>query len=265
VRYLRPELRISSSLLDSYALQDVWKFIATMTFKDILMDQPVGDMIQRWLRRPQSKILWIRGQDCSEYPNPVSAIAVGFVKTCFEFDFPFVAFFCCWPVDYSGSSKQEKQEHCLLDMVCSIIRQLVDQLPPELETELDLGRNRFAELQTDFLKKWTQAMGLVEDLLALISTPLFIVIDGLEHLDYTSEGTRLRVTEIASILVSSCERAASAEMGNAHTSGYSTSGHRFVKVLFSTGENCQTLVNAWKASSKVAFDIGEVDRKLKFL
>lgn len=199
---------MSSSSLQRYIEQDAWRFLHTISTDSLpLTKQRLGPYLRNLFTLLRPCVLWIRTQYTETYPSPVSAIAAGIVDTCLQLHLPVLAFFCNWPSVYKGSNKQERAERCLQDLVSSIVRQLLDQLPPTIETAFDLDRERFLEIETDFWGCWPYTLELLRVLLDSVTTPLFVVLDSVDHLEWSPVESRLG--EVITILMSAAVARAS--------------------------------------------------------
>jgi len=162
-----------------------------------------------------------------EYPNTLTTIAARAAEMCLNLDFPVVVFFCPWASEYRASSRRDREKRCLLDLVCSIIRHMVDLLPVEFETERNIGPDTFTKfLQgNDILSNWGVAVELLTSLAALIRVPFFVFLDGLEHL----EGTAVQAyfASLLGVIMSF------ATMG--------VGDGKFVKILLTTSGNSKTV------------------------
>lgn len=226
---------MSSSPLDCYIEQDTWKFLHTISEDSLpLIEQRLGHYFEDLLTVQRPCILWVRTDFTEIYPSSVSAIAAGFVDTCLHLQFPVLAFFCNWPSVYKGRDKQQRAERCLQDLVSSVIRQLIDQLPSTIQTDFDLDRQRFLDLEKDFWGCWPYALELLRVLVDSVTTSLFVVLDGVDHLEWTCVEGRLQ--EVIAILVSATV-ARAASVGP--TTGVGRKGD--IKILFTTAGDCSTL------------------------
>lgn len=242
--YRRRDLQIASSVLVNHIFQEPRTFMATMKYQYPDIETEV---LQEWISFSHSKILWIRKGFTFEYPNSLSVMAATFVDLTLSLQTPVAALFCSWPADCPGESQQEKEHRCLVDMVCSLIRQLVDLLPLEVETEFDLEKEQWLELEHfDDIRPWNVALEILEKLLKLVQSPLFLVIDGIEHMDDTS--VTASVKEFLSVL---------SKVVTQDQKESNPNGETVVKILFTTAGDCRSLLGMGMTLDAVRFDMME--------
>jgi hypothetical protein len=164
-------------------------------------------------------MLWIVGAQEHRYPSSTSMIAASVVKSAIDISIPLVHIFCDWP--------GKNEEKVIVNILYSMIRQLVDILPPNVETCSDFSTARFGSLDGSF-KIWDEALSICAELFIEVPSPLLVVIDGIEHVGL---GTSKKYIEgLLGVL-------------NAHI--FKVSEHdkspKVFKVLFTTAGNCASL------------------------
>lgn len=167
-------------------------------------------------------------------------IAASVIKSALNIGIPLVHVFCDWP--------GKNEEKAVVNILYSMIRQLVDILPLKVETSSDFSAARFSNLDGSF-QTWDEALSICAELFIEVPSPLLVVIDGIEHV---SLGTsRKNIESLLGVL-------------NAHISRVSEQDKspKIFKVLFTTTRNCAALnrlgnkdLKIVKASAKTAKQI----------
>ena len=136
-----------------------------------------------WMASPLP-VMWLSERIPQDiYPSPSSVKAASLIRLSLRLGIPILAFFCRYPYDYNPTDLNKGAEACLTDLVYNIIRQLVDLLPASFTTDIDLGKDRFKSLEGGGIRGLEAAFGLLADILTFAPSILFIVIDGIDHLD----------------------------------------------------------------------------------
>jgi hypothetical protein len=149
---------------------------------------------------------------------------------------PVISYFCSLPQTGELRDGNTKEVQGLLSLIYAIIRLLIDQLPAQFSSELDLSSQRFAGLRGS-VASWGVAISLLKDLIDIVPRPLFCIIDGLQLLDNWSTETLLE--DFIAVLK---ERS---------SNGGETEG---LKILFTTMGRSRALVKCLEASNLVLAD-----------
>jgi hypothetical protein len=176
-------------------------------------------MMQDWSTATSSQMLWILGEQEHRYPSSTSMIAASVIKSAINISIPVVHIFCDWP--------RKNEEKVVVNSLYSMIRQLVDILPPNVETSSDFSAARFGNLDGSF-QTWDEALSICAELFIKAPSPLLVIIDGIEHVGL---GTiRKNIESLLSVL-------------NVHISRVSehNKSPKIFKVLFTTAGNCASL------------------------
>ena len=207
--YTLQEIRGYSSQMTEY-LSSVQDFMNTVNLGNRTPDEWVILSLADWMNS-QTPIMWVLVNGPTlEYPGPASAIAARVIQSSVELQIPMptLAFFCRWPYDYDTDIIQGQKE-CLVDLVYNILRQLLEWLPGQFATTLDLSESRFSELGGSF-GSLPKALDLLADVLTMAPPRLLIVIDGMDHLDSTH--VEKEVNQFFSVLMDGVLLARSREM-----------------------------------------------------
>jgi hypothetical protein len=164
-------------------------------------------------------MLWIMGAQEHRYPSSTSMVAASVVKSAIDINIPLVHIFCDWP--------GKNEEKVIVNILYSIIRQLVNILPSKVETCSDFSTIRFGNLDGSF-QTWDEALSICAELFIEVPSPLLVVVDGIEHVGLGS--CKKNIEGLLSVL-------------SAHISRLSEhdKSPKVFKVLFTTAGNCASL------------------------
>ncbi|EXJ74893.1 uncharacterized protein A1O5_01589 [Cladophialophora psammophila CBS 110553] len=237
--YRRGDLKLWSRRMEDYIIQDNWVFITTLEYQNPRLEPSTISKLQEWVSSPVSAFLWISKDFAINYPSPLSIVSANLVEMAVEMHLSVCAFFCSWPADYPGGSKEEKEYACVRDFLYSLLRQVIDLLPPQFEVEgaCDITSERLLALDDLGSKKaWATGLDLLKSLLPCVPQPTLIVLDGIEHLDQTSVANL--AAEVLCVLGDAIFKKASDY--NSSEGSSSMSKHP-MKVFFTTAGDCDTL------------------------
>jgi len=168
---------------------------------------------RQWKESAASQILWIQGPSNAPTPSRCTLMGACMVANVQRAKMATISVFC-----------EPSKDH-LVEVVCTLIKQLVQILPDTFYSRLDFSCTRF-DLPCKTKSSGEQAISLLKDLLTVAPKTLLIVIDGLQLLDTAANHSNLKT--LIGVLHQACNRA---EAGNA----------RVVKVLFTTDGFTDTL------------------------
>lgn len=143
------------------------------------------ERLQEWSQGLCTPMLWLEGPtvDLDDFENPLTGAAAKFVQLAEVNHFTVVSYFC--KLRRQSPGQGEPEEQAAISLLYAILRQMIEALPPRLETMLDFSEQRFLDLDGT-LGTWSQAIALLRDTLSMVSGIVFCVIDGLHWLDSRS-------------------------------------------------------------------------------
>ncbi|KAJ6169383.1 hypothetical protein N7497_002226 [Penicillium chrysogenum] len=154
--------------------------------------------LQQWATSPS------RGRDTAyRFLDPVALISACYASFARQARLPVVSHFCALP---SQETKElNLHEQGLIALTYSIIRQLIDWLPPVVDSDavLDLSAERFRQLDGT-LTSWKAALSLVDTLLQSAPPLLVFIIDGLDAIHHPSTDGAIR--ELVRVLLTHTRR-----------------------------------------------------------
>lgn len=235
------ELQLWSREMEDFIIQDNWAFISTLEYQNPRLSHSTLQTLQGWVSSLTSKILWISKDFAIRYPSPLSVVSANLVQMAVDLQLSVCAFFCSWPDDYEGENLQDKESACVVDFLYTLIRQVIDQLPEQVEVEAacNFSLERFLVLShPEHEDTWEMGLEILKDLLTCFPQPLFIVLDGIDHLDQTS------ISDLAAEILCIFGEVISekAESGNVDNADESNLMSNFpLRVLFTTAADCDML------------------------
>ncbi|OQE06093.1 hypothetical protein PENVUL_c020G01468 [Penicillium vulpinum] len=159
--------------------------------------------LQQWATSSRSQALAVGGTQPTASLDPVALISACYASFARQARLPVVSHFCALPEqEAKGLSLQEQG---LIALTYSIIRQLIDWLPPVVDSDavLDLSAERFRQLDGT-LTSWKAALSLVDTLLQSAPPLLVFIIDGLDAIHNTSTDGAIR--ELVRVLLTHTRR-----------------------------------------------------------
>lgn len=142
-------------------------------------------------------MLWFEGPalEVDDFENPLTSIAAKFVGMVAAHQLDVISYFCEVPRTSTGHDAPEAE--AAISLLYALLRQLVEKLPPRLDTAVDLSKARFEKLSGS-MDNWTEAIELLKDLLSILNGLVFCVIDGLHWLD--GDGTDAPLAQLLTAL-----------------------------------------------------------------
>lgn len=102
-----------------------------------------------------------------------------------------ISYFCQLTRGEILRSGNTRESQALISLVYSLLRQMIEELPMEFESESKFNGERFSRLDGT-LKTWNEAVDLFNDLLQFMLKILLCVIDGFQWLDDRSTDKYLK-------------------------------------------------------------------------
>ncbi|PSK36678.1 hypothetical protein B9Z65_1861 [Elsinoe australis] len=141
--------------------------------------------LREWILSEKSNILSFAGSDPYSATNEIgslSLVAASMIEMADTTKVPVVSWFVrVKRSDYLRDRRNKYQEE-LRSMVYGFIRQLIEWFPPQIGTNIDLTKERFAELDGT-IESLPRSLQVLQDCFSLAPKLLYCVIDGLHWLD----------------------------------------------------------------------------------
>ncbi|KAF2432109.1 hypothetical protein EJ08DRAFT_648471 [Tothia fuscella] len=140
--------------------------------------------LSEWTESTKPQMLWLEGPalGADDHQSPVTAIASKFIELADASKVPIISYFCEIPRRENLRSGNTQEVQAMLALVYGIIRQIIELLLPRFNTGADFAERRFENLNGT-LESWSDALDVLQDLLGLMPTTVFVVLDGLHWLD----------------------------------------------------------------------------------
>jgi hypothetical protein len=184
----------------------------------IFAEHQVVHAIKEWSTSITSQILWILGPLDRHYPSNLSSIAAALINAADEAAIPTLHLFLDWPSD---------ERFPIFNLLYSLIRQIISLLPEQFVSPVDFSPEKFEKLNSQ-MESWEAGLAVLSGLLDLAPPLLLIIIDGIDHLDYLSVGSR----EVGNLL----------RLLQRHVwDDGDQEPKKTLKILFTTAGNCATL------------------------
>ncbi|KGO77059.1 hypothetical protein PITC_005840 [Penicillium italicum] len=159
--------------------------------------------LQQWATSSRSQALAVGGTQPTASLDPVALISACYASFARQARLPVVSHFCALPSqEVQGLNLHEQG---LIALTYSIIRQLINWLPPVVDSDavLDLSAERFRQLDGT-LTSWKAALSLVDTLLQSAPPLLVFIIDGLDAIHNPSTDGAIR--ELVRVLLTHTRR-----------------------------------------------------------
>ncbi|KAF4921574.1 hypothetical protein CGCVW01_v005933 [Colletotrichum viniferum] len=197
--YTSEAIAISSGHLEDFFHRDRVR-LPCDAFDSIMIPPESFREISDWARTPAPNLLWLEGPplEGDDFENPVTMMAATVLALAERTKLPAISYFCELRRGErlrDGNDTMEAQ--AMLSLVYALIRQLIELLPPLLDTSTDLSERRFKALDGS-LGTWSQATSILADLGCLMPGPVLCIIDGLHWL--TDRGTDDYLSDLLKIL-----------------------------------------------------------------
>ncbi|RDW84885.1 hypothetical protein BP6252_02475 [Coleophoma cylindrospora] len=221
-QYLKEDFQNDSKTLEDYITPPLDP-MDIVSETQIFAEHRIVEAVQTFCRATTSQMLWIIGTKSRRYPSPISSIAASIINALDEASVPTLNVFLDYPVTDSGA---------IINLQYSLIRQMINLLPTQITTNVDMSPRVFSLLDGT-LESWETGMLLIEALFEYMPPLLFLVLDGLDHLDFLSPGEQ-NLDSLIKLLRK--QVLLTIDEGNAKSTHTRT-----FKVLFTTAGNCATL------------------------
>ncbi|KAL4889368.1 hypothetical protein BDV59DRAFT_195777 [Aspergillus ambiguus] len=158
---------------------------------DINVEDSVMVSLQKWATNVHSQILAVGGSPSTVFPSPVALISACYVSLARTEGLPVISHFCSLPTTERDGLTVFEQ--ALIALAYSLIRQLIDCLPPVLagHTACDLSPDRFKPLDGT-LTSWKEVLSLIDILLHYAPPLVVCVIEGLDVIQDDSTDMKIR-------------------------------------------------------------------------
>ena len=188
-KYTRMELQLASRHLEDF-------FDSDDQTPDLDPDVPVIAeenvmvSLNQWATDAHSQVLAVGGPPSTVYPSPVLLVSTCYASFARKARLPVISHFCNRSTD--GETELTFEQH-LIALAYSLIRQLIEYLPPVVESHAgcNLSAERFKPLNGT-LTSWKEVLSLIDILLHFAPPLLVCVIHGLDIIQDASTDEQIR-------------------------------------------------------------------------
>ncbi|TDZ54530.1 Acetylcholinesterase [Colletotrichum trifolii] len=172
------------------------------SIRPIMADPELYQHIVSWAKASPPNILWFEGSplDARNFENPLTMTAATIIELAAKIGAPTISYFCELPRRSElrkGNDITEAQ--AMLSLAYALARQLIELLPPIIETTVDLSQGRFESLDGT-IGTWELLLQVLSDLIKMLPGPIFCIIDGLHWLDDRATNGNLISTTSGTII-----------------------------------------------------------------
>lgn len=250
-KYTRVEFQYASAHLQNYFDNDDQIVYFEPDIEVVTEDNVISSLCQ-WGMGSNSQVLAVGGSPTT-FPSPVALISACYAFYAREAKLPVISHFCSLPLETRENVTPFEQG--LLALAYSMIRQLVDCLPPVVDSNVacHLNCERFRFLN-DTLACWKEVLSLIDCLLSLAPPLLVCVIDGLDVLQ--DETTDVYIRSLVRVLLTHTRHETMKMPDGKH-------GQRvLLKVLFTVAGRPSSLVETLSENLHILTESNRVDPTL---
>ncbi|PYI05229.1 hypothetical protein BO78DRAFT_152337 [Aspergillus sclerotiicarbonarius CBS 121057] len=156
----------------------------------VIAEENVMTSLNQWATDAHSQVLAVGGPPSTVYPSPVLLVSTCYANFARKARLPVISHFCNRSTD--GGTELTFEQH-LIALAYSLIRQLIEYLPPVVESHAgcNLSAERFKPLNGT-LTSWKEVLSLIDILLHFAPPLLVCVIHGLDIIQDASTDQQIR-------------------------------------------------------------------------
>ncbi|OJZ86533.1 hypothetical protein ASPFODRAFT_206962 [Aspergillus luchuensis CBS 106.47] len=188
-KYTRMELQMASQKLEDFFDADD-QIPALEVDVPVIAEDNVMTSLKQWATDAHSQVLAVGGPQSTVYPSPVLLVSTCYASFARKAGLPVISHFCNRSTDAANELTYEQH---LIALAYSLIRQLIEYLPPVVESHAgcDLSGERFKPLNGS-LTSWKEVLSLIDILLHFAPPLLVCVIHGLDVIQDASTDPYIR-------------------------------------------------------------------------
>jgi hypothetical protein len=139
--------------------------------------------LKDWTTNPEINFLSIAGRRPKGLePPPMNILASMCVDFATNANLPAISYFCSLPQTGLLRAGNMREVQALVSLIYALIRQLIELLPIQFSSAFDFTQERLSLLEGT-LKSWSDAIGLLQDLVHTVPKPLFCIVGDFQILD----------------------------------------------------------------------------------
>ncbi|KAL2834245.1 hypothetical protein BDW59DRAFT_45259 [Aspergillus cavernicola] len=189
-KHTRVELQLASAHLQDYFDDDD----QTADYEpdmDVMVEAGVLELLKQWATDTYSQILAVGDSPNPGLPSPVSVISACYATLARDARFPLIAHFCA--LASTARNGMTLFQQGLIALVYSLIRQLIEYLPPVANgTSSRTVKPENLTRLDGTLTSWKEVLSLIDALLYYAPPLLMCIVDGLDKLQDPSTDEYIR-------------------------------------------------------------------------
>ncbi|KAI9375342.1 hypothetical protein BJX61DRAFT_549656 [Aspergillus egyptiacus] len=189
-KYSRVELQLASAKLEDY-FDDDGQVVEHKPDSDVIVEEGIISSLKQWATDTYSQILAIGDSNNTSGHAPVTVISACYANLAREARVPLIAHFCYLPSTAVNGMTVFQQG--LIALVYSLIRQLIELLPPVANgtSTRTINPEHITSLDGT-LASWKEVLSLIDSLLYFAPPLLMCIVDGLDKLQDPSTDEYIR-------------------------------------------------------------------------
>jgi hypothetical protein len=189
LRIIRAEVQLNSRNLEHFFQFDA-RTLQPDHSSPYYAEEEIVTSLRNWTQNPTPQVLCIVGPSHFSFPPPLAPLAAHYVSLSKLAKVPVIHHSCTLP-QVGSHDRTTRESSALITLIYSLVRQLVELIPPVIDGNHDFSAERFGGLDGT-LNTLEEAIFVLNDLLDLSPPNLFCVIDGLQQLDDQSTDYHLK-------------------------------------------------------------------------
>jgi hypothetical protein len=182
-QYTVGEIALGSSHLEDHFHRDRVRLGGDEVYPAMISQQNLS-RLGEWIAGETSNMFWIDGPyiEADDLRNPLTTMAAKLANLADSSKAPVMAYFCELRRGQKRPIGQTREMQAFISLLYALIRQEIELLLPKFDTSIDLSKYRFEQLDGTSASIHN-ALELFSDLLELIPSTTYCVVDGLHWLD----------------------------------------------------------------------------------
>lgn len=178
----------SNHLFNFFSLSHLQNSHQSHILGPISLGTTSASRLKEWTTSTDSHFISVAGrQPKGLEPPPMSVLASMCIEFATSANLPVISYFISLPLREDLREGNSREVQALVSLTYALIRQLIEQLPPQFSSLSDLSSEQL-ELLDGTRNSLPGAIKLLQDLTQVVPKPLFCIVDGFQVLDdWTTE------------------------------------------------------------------------------
>ena len=159
----------------------------------VSLDPETITCLSEWIKSSGFSFLWLDGSEyITEHDgNLLTLMASHFIEAIENLQLQVISYFCELRRGEIIRTGNTWESQAMISFGYALLRQLTELLSPRFRTNIDLSEARFARLEGS-VASWPEFLSLLDDVLSILPSTVFCVVDGLSWLDDRSTNDHLK-------------------------------------------------------------------------